>query len=96
MFAILSGVADRFTVKYGGNKYIAYKSFSVLLFCLLSSSLLVPLYGIIGASFSVLLTEVFSATIANYLFKNGVHLKMQVSMSNPVAIYSLIKNIRNY
>lgn len=96
MFAILSGVLDRFTVKYGGSKYLIYKSLAVLSFCLFGALLLIPNFGIQGAAYNVLLTELFSCTIANYFFKGGVHVKIQCSFLNPKDIKRIASGIRKF
>ena len=37
-------------------------------------------YGVLGAAFCFILVEFISLTIANYLFKNGLILKMHLNV----------------
>ncbi len=75
-FGLLSSVMDRFIIKYNSYGYLVKKTFFVLvkktffvlLICLVSSAVLVPLYGLTGVAFSVILTKLLSFTLLNYFF----------------------------
>lgn len=47
---------------------------------------LIRQYGMMGAAYSTLLTELLSLTVLNYLFQRGAVLKMHLRSLNP-ALY---------
>ncbi|MEZ3499661.1 oligosaccharide flippase family protein [Pantoea sp. KPR_PJ] len=94
MFGLLSSVMDRFIIKYNGYGYLVKKTFFVLLICLVSSAVLVPLYGLTGAAFSVILTELLSFTLLNYFFAAQPMLSIHRSFLSPKKIWFLLNDAK--
>ncbi len=92
MFGLLSSVMDRFIIKYNGYGYLVKKTFFVLLICLVSSAVLVHLYGLTGAAFSVILTELLSFTLLNYFFAAQPMLSIHRSFFSPPKIWFLLND----
>lgn len=72
----LGTVASRFILKYSGYRYLTYKSLINLIFCIPLSWLLISLWGLEGAAYSVVCIELISLTILNYWFQRGIVMKM--------------------
>lgn len=94
MFGLLSSVMDRFIIKYNGYAYLVKKTFFVLLICLVSSVVLVPLYGLTGAAFSVILTELLSFTLLNYFFAAQPMFTIHRSFFSPKKIWFLLNDAK--
>lgn len=75
-------VAWRYMVKEGGFNYLLVKIITLLVISLPASYLLIRFGGLMGAAWSVLITELLSLTVMNYFFKNGVIMKIQLSSLN--------------
>lgn len=69
--ALLSFFSSRIIVFLGGYKYIFFKTFIVCVINLLLNYYLIPVYGLMGACISTLLTELISLFFGSILFKNG-------------------------
>ncbi|MFW1335195.1 flippase [Vibrio parahaemolyticus] len=76
-FVIWGYIGVRIIVNQGGHKYAMKKMACMAIFNLIISYYLIGSYGVIGAAYSVLATEIISATIANYFFKKFFILKVQ-------------------
>lgn len=94
MFGLLSSVMDRYIIKYNGYLYLVKKTFFVLLICLVSSAVLVPLYGLTGAAFSVVLTELLSFTLLNYFFTAQPMLSIHRTFFSPKKIWFLLHDVK--
>lgn len=81
-FSAMGTVAYRYMVKEGGFNYLLKKIICLMLISLPLSWWLIQGYGIMGAAWSVFLSELLSLTVMNYFFKNGVIQKIQVSSLN--------------
>jgi len=75
-------VAYRYMVKEGGFNYLLKKIICLMVISLPLSYWLIQDYGIMGAAWSVFITELLSLTVMNYFFKKGVIQKIQVSSLN--------------
>ncbi|WP_411703789.1 oligosaccharide flippase family protein [Edaphovirga cremea] len=82
-FAAMGPVAYRYIVYESGYKYLSYKMFITFLVNLPLAFFLTKKYGMYGAAYSTLLTELLSLTILNYFFKRGVILKMHILSTMP-------------
>lgn len=78
MFSGLSTIAARLMVKEESYRYISRKMLFVALLSVPISFLMIKLYGIKGAAYSVLLIEILSATLFNYFYKNGLIFKIHL------------------
>lgn len=76
MFSGLGTIAARLMVKEESYNYISRKMLLVALLSIPISFLMIKLYGIKGAAYSVLLIEISSATFFNYFYKNGLIFKI--------------------
>ncbi|QDY40663.1 oligosaccharide flippase family protein [Candidatus Pantoea soli] len=81
-FSAMGTVAYRYMVKEGGFNYLLKKIICLMVVSLPLSYWLIQGYGIMGAAWSVFITELLSLTVMNYFFKNGVIQKIQVSSLN--------------
>ncbi|MGK3143819.1 oligosaccharide flippase family protein [Pantoea sp. C2G6] len=81
-FSAMGTVAYRYMVKEGGFNYLLRKIICLMVISLPLSWWLIQSHGIMGAAWSVFLSELLSLTVMNYFFKNGVIQKIQVSSLN--------------
>ncbi|WHU84017.1 oligosaccharide flippase family protein [Pantoea agglomerans pv. betae] len=81
-FSAMGTVAYRYMVKEGGFNYLLRKIICLIVISLPLSWWLIQGHGIMGAAWSVFLSELLSLTVMNYFFKNGVIQKIQVSSLN--------------
>lgn len=80
LFVVCGTIGYRVTINMGGYKFLMKKMFMMAIFNVALSFLLIRYYGIVGAAYSVLITEVVSATIAAYFFKSGYIYKVHTSL----------------
>lgn len=78
----MSTVAYRYMVKEGGFNYLLVKIILLVAISVVTNWFFIRFWGLTGAAWSVLVTELLSLTLMNYFFKNGVILKMQLSSLN--------------
>lgn len=81
-FSAMGTVAYRYMVKEGGFNYLLKKIVCLMVISLPLSWWLIQGYGIMGAAWSVFISELLSLTLMNYFFNNGVIQKIQVSSLN--------------
>lgn len=75
----LGVVSTRFIAKYSGYSYLSKKTIIVLVLSLLINYLFILKFGIVGAAWATLLTEVLSLTVFNYFFMNKLILRLHLS-----------------
>lgn len=80
MLSALGTISYRYMMKLNGYKYLSIKMLTVSLLSIPLSYFSIHSYGILGAAYSFIVIEIFSLTIANYLFKNGCILKMHLNV----------------
>ncbi|MFE8117179.1 oligosaccharide flippase family protein [Brenneria goodwinii] len=78
MVGLLGMVSARFIARYSGYAFLSKKMLGVAIVSFILSIPLIYWYGINGAAWATLLTEILSLTIFNYLFKGGVVLRMHL------------------
>ncbi|MFS2224158.1 oligosaccharide flippase family protein [Pantoea sp. B65] len=81
-FSAMGTVAYRYMVKEGGFSYLLKKIISLMVISLPTSYLLIHFFGLMGAAWSVFITELLSLSVMNYFFKHGVIKKIQISSLN--------------
>jgi O-antigen/teichoic acid export membrane protein len=81
-FSAMGTVAYRYMVKEGGFNYLLKKIICLMVISLPLSWWLIQGYGIMGAAWSVFISDLLSLTVMNYFFRNGVIYKIQVSSLN--------------
>ncbi|MBK0092212.1 oligosaccharide flippase family protein [Erwinia sp. S59] len=94
MCGVLSSLMDRFIIKYNGYRFLVKKTFAVLIICLASSILLVPLLGLTGAALSVVLTEFLSFSLLNYFFTAQPVMRIHQIFFNPRKLWQLFVNYK--
>lgn len=81
-FSSMGTVAYRYMVKEGGFNYLLKKILCLMLISVPLAWVLITHFGLVGAAWSVLITEILSLTVMNYFFKHGVIHKIHVSSLN--------------
>ncbi|MEW5290881.1 polysaccharide biosynthesis C-terminal domain-containing protein [Erwinia papayae] len=81
-FSAMGTVAYRYMVKEGGFNYLLIKIILLVMISVVTNWYFIQHWGLTGAAWSVLITEILSLTVMNYFFKNGVILKIQLSSLN--------------
>lgn len=90
-FSLVGYIGNRIIISYNGYSYLAKKMVFVAVISILLNIILIPVYGLSGAAYSMLLTEIFSATFANYLYKKGLIFKIHVNaIAKPVYSITMI------
>lgn len=69
---------------FSGYGFLSKKMFLVFIINIPLSYCLIRQYGIMGAAYSTLLTELLSLTLLNYVFRRGVVLQMHLRSLNPL------------
>ncbi|UJF17135.1 oligosaccharide flippase family protein [Vibrio sp. SS-MA-C1-2] len=78
LFSVWGTVGYRIIINYAGYKFMMVKMFVMALINVCLALVLVKSYGIIGAAYSVLITEIISATLANFFFTKVSIAKIQI------------------
>ncbi len=80
MLSSLGTISYRYMIKFNGYQYLSVKMLLMSMLSIPLSYLLIKCYGVLGAALCFILVEFISLTIANYLFKNGLVLKMHLNI----------------
>lgn len=72
MFSNLSTIAEKYMFKFNAYGYLQKKINILLFFNVILTFFMVKFYGLYGAVWAILITEICTTTIFNYFFKNGV------------------------
>ncbi|AXF77934.1 polysaccharide biosynthesis protein [Erwinia tracheiphila] len=81
-FSAMGTIAYRYMIKEGGFNYLLVKIVFLVTISVMTNWYFIRCWGLTGAAWSVLITELLSLTVMNYFFKNGVILKIQLSSLN--------------
>lgn len=76
MFSGLSTISERYLLKYNAYDYLKKKTLYSISFNIILTLIFVYYFGLIGATLSILISEIFSCTILNYFYKGGMIFKM--------------------
>ena len=68
LFSGLSTVAEKYLIKFNGYDFLQKKTNTLVVFNIVVTMVAVYFYGLYGAIFSILATEVISTTLLNYFF----------------------------
>ena len=82
IISTLGFVTNRYIVKYSGYSYLSKKTLLILIISIPLSAVMVSIYGVIGAAYSLIIIELLSLTIMNYFYKNYLVFKMHLSVFN--------------
>ncbi|PME50263.1 flippase [Vibrio lentus] len=77
IFAMIGSVSYRIIINNGGYSFLMKKMAVMAVISVVLSYILIGIYGLNGAVYSVLLVEFFSSTFANYFFKGNMVLEIQ-------------------
>lgn len=91
VFSVLGTVSYRVIIHYGGYAFLMKKMFIMAAINIALSFILINEYGLVGASISVMITEILSATILNYFYKSTSLFKIHLNMFNPVKTIKYIR-----
>lgn len=77
LFSGLSTVAEKYLLKFNAYDYLKKKTFFLFLFNLILTIIFVYLFGLYGAIYAILITEIMSYTLFNYFYRKGIILDTQ-------------------
>ena len=78
LFSLLGVIGSRFIAKYSGYLFLSKKSLAVTFLSISLNFFLIKRYGIFGAVYASLITEIISLTLFNYLYNKGMLLKVHM------------------
>lgn len=87
LFSTLGLASSKVILKFSGYRFILFKTVFVLMFCTLLSFLLSSKFGLAGAAYAIVITEFFSLTVINYLFRQGIVLLVHIEVFREVSQY---------
>ncbi|KPU01981.1 polysaccharide biosynthesis protein, partial [Enterobacter cloacae subsp. cloacae] len=73
--------------KFSGYRFLLWKTIFILVLSLVLSYFFSIRFGLIGAASAVIITEVFSLTVINYLFMQGFILSVHIEMFKIIYVY---------
>ena len=77
LFSGLSTIAEKYLLKFNAYDYLKKKTLYLVAFNIVLTSLCVHQWGLNGAIFAILLTEIMSFTVFNYFYQNRIILDTQ-------------------
>ncbi|WP_034943957.1 oligosaccharide flippase family protein [Erwinia oleae] len=80
LLSALGPIAYRFIIKLSGYSYLSKKMLIQSLISLPLSIVLISKFGLEGAAWSMLITELLSLTLLNYFFSSAIILKMHYAI----------------
>lgn len=75
-FVVIGTISYRIIIHTHGYKFLMKKMLVTAILNIIISYFLISYYGLLGAAYSVLLTEILSAIIFNFLYKDGMIIKL--------------------
>lgn len=92
VFSVLGTVSYRSIVLFSGYRFIALKMPIVAMINVILNTLLIPIYGLMGAAISTLLAEFMSLFVLNVFFQRGKITRLQLTFFYCIPV--LIKKLR--
>lgn len=80
LFSGLSTVAEKYLLKFNAYDYLKKKTLYLVAFNIVLTALFVYMWGLKGAIFAILITEIMSYTIFNYFYNKGLIFDTQKRM----------------
>lgn len=77
LFSGLSTIAEKYLLKFNAYDYLKKKTLYLVVFNIVLSAICVYQWGLNGAIFSILLTEIMSFTVFNYFYQDRIILNTQ-------------------
>ena len=87
IFVVWGFVGNRIIIIQGGHGFVLKKSIFMAILSVVLSSYCVANYGVVGAAYSVIITEIISSTVANYFYQNGMIMKTHLSIFSSYKYY---------
>ena len=93
LFSVLGVIASRVIIANYGNGYLMKKMCLMAVLNMLLTYFLIAKYGLVGAAYAILITEIISSTVANYFFKKGHILRIHLLiLSSFIYVQYLLNN----
>lgn len=80
LFSGLSTIAEKYLLKFNAYDYLKKKTLYLVAFNIILTALFVYMWGLYGAIFAILITEVMSFTLFNYFYRDQIILDTQKRM----------------
>jgi O-antigen/teichoic acid export membrane protein len=77
LFSGLSTIAEKYLLKFNAYDYLKKKTLYLVAFNIVLTAYCVYQWGLNGAVFAILLTEIMSFTVFNYFYQNRIILDTQ-------------------
>ena len=68
----IHSISEKYLIKFKAFDYLKVKTNFLVVFNIGLTCFLIFFYGLYGAVFSILITEILSATIFNYFYQKGL------------------------
>ncbi|MDR7942206.1 oligosaccharide flippase family protein [Enterobacter soli] len=91
LLSTLGMASSKIIIKFSGYKFLLYKTIFILVLSLVLSYFFTLRFGLIGAALAVIITEIFSLTVFNYLFMRGFILLVHIEIIK--VIYGYVRKI---
>lgn len=72
LFSGLSTIAEKYLLKFNAYDYLKRKTLVLVFFNIILTAFFVHIWGLNGAIFAILITEIMSFTVFNYFYRNGM------------------------
>ncbi|HCT3325632.1 TPA: oligosaccharide flippase family protein, partial [Enterobacter cloacae] len=87
LLSTLGMASSKIIIKFSGYRFLLWKTIFILVLSLVLSYSFSIRFGLIGAASAVIITEVFSLTVINYLFMQGFILSVHIEMFKIIYVY---------
>ncbi|MFX8222941.1 polysaccharide biosynthesis C-terminal domain-containing protein, partial [Acinetobacter baumannii] len=77
LFSGLSTIAEKYLLKFNAYDYLKKKTLYLVVFNIILTAFFVHFWGLNGAVFAILTTEIMSFSIFNYFYKDRIILDVQ-------------------
>ncbi|MDW2141087.1 oligosaccharide flippase family protein [Vibrio alginolyticus] len=91
LFSLIGTVGYRVIIHHGGYKFLMKKMLIVCVFNVFLSYLTIKEFGILGAAYSILITEILSSTILNYFYSKKSLLKIHLGSVSSLSYIRTLK-----
>jgi O-antigen/teichoic acid export membrane protein len=97
LLSVLGTASTKIIIRLSGYKFLLYKTMFILVLSLILSYILSMRFNLVGAAFAIVLTELFSLTVINYLFRGGFVLLVHIEMLKIIkrSLKSYISKLNN-
>jgi Membrane protein involved in the export of O-antigen and teichoic acid len=92
LFSVFGVIGVRVIIANNGNNFLMKKMGVMVILNLVLTYVLLSEYGMIGAAYAILITEIISSTVANYFFKGAYVLRIQLSIPTSIVYLRCLIN----